>query len=111
MLRDAWLIVKFASVLDEAGLQSLHNCLSIFSKAGAQLTHGGAEAAKLDPPQAATDAWSRSAAVRQVMSTETSSASRTGLCQGSTITIDPSFTCFVRAAMYVKNCATLGHIV
>jgi hypothetical protein len=53
---DAWLIVKFASVLDEAGLQPLHNCLSIFGKAGARLTHGGAEAAKLDPAQAAADA-------------------------------------------------------
>lgn len=47
------------------------------------------------------DMWSR---------TEISSATRTGSCQGSTTTMEPSSTRWVRAATQLRNWATLGHM-
>lgn len=44
-------------------------------------------------------------------STEISSATRTGSCQGNTMTMEPSFTLLVFAAIQVRNCATFGHMV
>ena len=80
----------------------------VLGEAPPRLAHLDAEPVELDAPEAAARGRACARPPDRWSSSEKFSATRTGSCHGSTVTIVPSLTRAVCPATQARNCGTFG---